>query len=82
MGAPLMDEMYRPRHTEAQLVEIIKGLTDGWATRNLVRRAIRDGKIRPHRVGHRSLYTDQDAVEFVQSLKVAPDINSTEPQTV
>jgi len=66
----LMDETERPRHTEDELFEVVKELTNGWAKRRMIRDAIRAGRIKPTRVGHRSLYSDQDAVDFVRSLKV------------
>jgi len=60
----------RPYMTEAEFYERVKAETNGWAKRNLVREAVRYGKVRPTRVGHRSLFSDQDVIDFIRSLKV------------
>ena len=60
----------RPHMTEQEFFEKARAETGGWLKRDRVRRAVRFGEIRPTRVGHRSLYSDQDVIDFLRSLKV------------
>ncbi|WP_131721451.1 hypothetical protein [Mycolicibacter heraklionensis] len=59
----------RPYMTEAEFFDKANAEVGGWMTRNVVRVAVRDGRVQPTRVGHRNLYSDQDVIDLLRSLK-------------
>lgn len=61
-----------PYMNEDEFFEKVKAETDGQATRNLVREAVRFKRVCPTRVGRRNLFSDQDVIDLLRALKAKP----------